>query len=38
MGFGNVRKNIAKKNQICDNKIEILYNLIFDSFEKVKSL
>lgn len=26
MGFGNVRKNIAKKNQICDNKIEKLYN------------
>lgn len=26
MGFGNVRKNIAKKNQICDNKIEKFYN------------
>ena len=26
MGFGNVRKNIAKKNKICDNKIEKLYN------------
>ncbi len=26
MGFGNIRKNIAKKNQICDNKIEKLYN------------